>query len=197
MVSLVRQPVAQASVVDKISSAAIDAFLEIPTKVDGRQGRFQAFEISVTTEKPLPVAPLPAGAQHNLPGVSPQAITPPATDPNLRGAWVPPDFTGAIPPFKLSADEFSTTSCSSTTYFISAAAPFAEESLPSAELPPAVVDAVFGELSSALTDNPVSTPRLDIAAATLLAIVIGRALWPARVPKAGERESGYLQGEVC
>jgi len=182
MVSLVRQPIAQASAFDKISVAAIDALLEIPAKVDGRQGRFQAFEISVTTEKSLPATPPPAGAPIHLPVESTNRITLPATDPNLHGAWVPSDSAGAIPHFTLPSADFSTTS------FLTAAASVAEQPSPFAELPTAAVDAVFGELSSDETENAFSIPRLDVATATLLAVVIGRALWPLRVPKAAEQE---------
>jgi hypothetical protein len=187
MVSLVRQPVAQASTVDKISVAAIDALLEIPAKVDGMQGRFQAFEISVITETSLPGAPPPARAQINLPAESTNAITPPATHSNLHGAWVPSDSTGPIPPLNFSSEVYSSASFASAN-FLSAAAPLAEDALPFAELSHAAFDAVLGELSSEETDNPFSSPRLDVATATLLAVVIGRALWPARVPKAGGQE---------
>jgi len=96
MVSLIRQPVAQASTVDKISVAAIDALLEIPAKVDGMQGRFQAFEISVISETPRRVVPLPAGVQINLPFDSANEKTTPVTDPNLHGAWIPSTFAGTI-----------------------------------------------------------------------------------------------------
>jgi hypothetical protein len=182
MVSIVRQPVAQVSADDKISVAAIDALLEIPAKVDGMQGRFQAFEISVTTEKPLLVAPPPAGAQIHLPVESTNAITLPATDPNLHGAWIPPDSAGASPPLSLPSLDFP------SAPFFTADPPLPDDPLPFAELPHAAIAAVFGELSSAATDNPFSSPRLDVATATLLAVVIGRALWPARAPIAGEQE---------
>jgi len=183
MVSLLRQPVAQASTIDKISIAAIDALLEIPAKVDGVQGRFQAFEISVTSETSLPVAPLPTGAQINSPFEPANDKTPPVTDPNLHGAWIPSDSAGAIPQFTLPSVAFSSTA------FPTAAAPLAGDSLPFGELSHDAIDAAFSELSSEATDNAFSSSqRLDLAAATLLAALIGRALWPARVPKADGQE---------
>jgi hypothetical protein len=183
MVSLVRQPVAQASTVDKISIAALDALLEIPAKVDGMQGRFQAFEISVTSETPLPVAPLPVGAQINLPFDPANQKTPPVTDPNLHGAWVPSGSAGAIPQFSLPSTDFSNTA------FLSAAAPLAEEALPLGELPHEAIDAALGELSTDATDDSFSSsPQLDLATATLLAALIGRAIWPARVRKAAGQD---------
>jgi hypothetical protein len=182
MVSLVHQPVAQSSAASQISVAAIDALLEIPAKVGGMQGRFQAFEISVTIEPPLPFAPPATGAPFQLPVESTNTITPPTTDPNLAGTWAPRDLASSIPPLNFSSEKFS------IPPLLTAAAPLPADGLPFAELPHETIDAVFGELSSDETDNPFSSPRLNIATATLLALVIGRALWPARVPKAGGQE---------
>jgi hypothetical protein len=191
MVSLVRQPVAQTSADDKISVAAIDALLEIPAKVDGMQGRFQAFEISVTIETPLVVAPPPAGAQVHSPVESTNAITPAATDQNLHGARVPADSGGSIPPHNLSSEEFCGAAFSTAADTVpedTLPDPVPDHKLPFAELPHAAIDALFGELSSKATDNCFSNLWLDMAVATLLAFVISRALWPARVSKASGHE---------
>jgi hypothetical protein len=181
MVSLVRQPVAQASTVDKLSIAALDALLEIPAKVDGMQGRFQAFEISVTSESPRPAAPLPAGTQASGP-FDPANQSPPVTDTSLHGAWAPSDSAGAIPQFGLPPEL-------SSAAFLTAAAPLAQEALPWGELPQEAIDAALGELSSEASDHSFSSSlQLDLATAALLAALIGRALWPARIRKAVHRE---------
>lgn len=184
MVALLRQPVAQASTVDKISLAALDALLEIPAKVDGVQGRFQAFEISVTSETPLPAAPLPAGAQIHSSGESANEKTPPFADPNWHGAWVPAGSAGAIPQFTPPSLELSSAA------FLAATAQVAEESLPFGEPPQEAIDATFGALSSAATDHAFSSSSLqvELATATLLAALIGRALLPARAPTADGQE---------
>jgi hypothetical protein len=187
MVSLVRQPVAQTSTFDKISVAAIDALLEIPAKVDGVQGRFQAFEISVTTEAPRPITRPPARSHLHVPAAPPSAVTSPATDLNFHGAWVPPDSAAAIPPPNLSSDDFSIAAIASAAFF-KVAAPLSQSASPFSDWPHAATDTIFGALSADNIENAFSTRRLDIATATLLAIVIGRALWPAGAPKASHQD---------
>jgi len=161
-----------------MSVAAIDALLEIPARVDGVQGRFQAFEISVTTETPLPVVPLPVGARINVPFESANEKTAPVTDPNPHAAWIPSEFAGAVAPFTLPSLDFKSTDV------LAAAVPAAEDSLSLGELTNEAIDAAFGELSSDATDNALTSGSLlDLATATLLAVLIGRALWPARASK--------------
>jgi hypothetical protein len=178
MVALVRQPVAQVSAVDKISAAAIDALLEMPTKVDGMQGRFQAFEISVTTEAPPYVATPAAGAQNRFPAESDPAVTPPASELTSHGAGSLADPAGEVPPLNLSAADWIAGD------LLTAAAVRPEDVAPFTEREQAAIDSVLGELSTEPTGNSFASPRLDMAAATLLAVIIGRALWQARAPKA-------------
>jgi hypothetical protein len=192
MVSLLRQPVAQASTVDKLSIAAIDALLAIPAKVEGVQGRFQAFEISVTTETPLPAAPLPAGAQVNSPVTPAHDKTPRITDPNLHGASIPFDSAGASPQFTLPSIKLSSTTC------LTAATPPADDLLPVGGQALEATDAALGELSSEATDNAFgSNLQLDLATATLLAALIGRALWSARTRKVTGQEKPQIHASLA
>ncbi len=183
MVSIVRQPVAQASTVDRISMAAIDALLEVPAKVEGAHGRFQAFEISVTREMPLPVAPVPAGIQTKVPLDPANHQTPPVMDSNVHGAWIPSGPAGANLQISLPSDDFSSSA------FLPASNLLANDQLPLGVLPHEAIDAAFGELSSEAAGHAISSSaQLDLATATLLAALIGRALWQARIRKAGEQE---------
>lgn len=167
MVTLLRQPIVAHSTFDAISIAAIDALLETPAKVDSVQGRFQAFEISVSNEASPPIAPPPAsGAQINLPFRPADLQTPTAADPNFHSAWTPAHLPGAaiMPNLFVAWVPPISTPAMSTEENLSA-----EESAPLGDLPPEAVDKVFS-----------SSPRLDLATAAILAALVGRALWPAR-----------------
>jgi hypothetical protein len=174
MVTLLRQPIVAHSTVDAISVAAIDALLEVPAKVESVQGRFQAFEISVSNEAPPPVAPPTArGAQINLPFRPADAQAPLSADPNLHSAWAPTNSAGtvAIPNLLIAWISPIPTGATPT-----ADDRLSEEAAPLGDLPINAVDEVFS-----------SGPRFDLATAAILAALVGRALWPAR-PAVGESQ---------
>jgi hypothetical protein len=89
-VVLQRHPIVETSPDASLSAAAIDALLEIPTKIESVQSAFQAFEVSAGANVPLPLAPPTRQRSEN-------DFQPPATDvgltvgdhPALCGALLP------------------------------------------------------------------------------------------------------------
>jgi hypothetical protein len=182
MVTLLRQPIVAHSTIDAISIAAIDALLEVPTKVESVQGKFQAFEISVSNEAPPLVAPPTAsGAQSNLPFRPGDAQSSPVADPNLHSIWTPANLPGAA---------------AMPNLFVAWIAPISTPAMPTADDSSAEESAPLGDLPPEAVDNVFSSgPRLDLATAAVLAALVGRALWPARPAADESQEKSAKSGE--
>jgi hypothetical protein len=183
MVAILRQPVGQLSTVHKPSIAAIDELLETPAKVEGLQGRFQAFEVSVTRETPMPAATLPRGAQNNVLFESSTAKALPAID---LGFHFPSDRLDLA---ESTAITFRSPVEAPAAGLVTTPIPIQDSLLTPGVLSVEAIDAVIGDLSSeAMHDALSSNFRLELATAALLAALIGRAVWPTRPPQAEGHE---------